>query len=73
MDGDIAGEHEIPEDTHWGALDWGNWKQQVSSLGSVSFLVHQRNLWWLLFQFLSFFFFSYTLLYRNRKVDFDTP
>ena len=37
IDGDIAGEHEIPEDTDWGALDLGRLEtQQVSSLGSVS-------------------------------------
>ena len=37
MDGDIAGEHEIPQNTDWGTPDLGRLEtQQASSLGSAS-------------------------------------
>ena len=73
MDGGIAGEHEISEDTDHRIPDLGRLEmQQASSLGSASSqwtrerppvaLVSTPQI-----------LFLYNLLDKNRKVELDTP
>ena len=73
MDGGIAGQHEIPEDTDHGIPDLRRLEmQQASSLGSASSQWTRESPPVALVSTPQILF-LYNLLDKNRKVELDTP